>query len=237
MPQVVKDSVEAILFIFLTFSLYLLFMVTVPILKETHGLLVMADLPEYTRDGLITKLLFGSAGACVLLGVLIRSWVPAFSTGVLANLFAATFLFLWIDLVSALTIQTKTWHYFSSLGIGFIFIYLFFFFLDYLNHFQEESSTISSWKAQLVPYWLWGWMGFYLGLSLFLAFHFIMEPGPRFLLAMGAMIVCFLNYLLNLFFKKSQGKDVGHFSLAGRIFFTLWALGLFILWIGFQWFV
>jgi hypothetical protein len=237
MSRFLKDGAEVILFFLLTFALYLLFMVTVPILRETHGLLVMADLPEYTRDGLVSGLLFGSAGVCVLLGVLLLNWVPLFSTGVLANLFATTFIFMWIDAIFTLSMLNKSWRYMVSLGLGSVFIYLFFFVLDFLRLPKEENPGPPVWKAQIVSYWLWGWMGFYLGLSFFLAFHPAMDAGSRFPLAMAAMVICFLNYLLSLFLKKSQGKEVERFSRWGRLFFTLWSLGLLVLWIGFQWFV
>lgn len=235
MPQFVKDGAEALLFFLFTFVLYLLFMMTVPILRETHGLLVMADLPEFTRDGLVLSLLFGSAAVCALLGALVLSWAPVFTIGVVANLFVTTFIFAWIDVVFTLAAQSRSWRYPLSLGLGCLFIYLFFFILELLRPSQAETTSPPTWKSKLVHYWLWGWMGFYLGLSFFLAFHTTMEPGSRFPLALAAMIICFLNYLLNLLLKKSEGKKVDQFSRVGRIIFTLWALGLLVLWVSFQW--
>ncbi len=153
----------------------------------------------------------------------------------MANLWAMTYFFIWIDSIFSLSIQSKSFKYFTSLGLGLIFIYLFFFMVNYLCVQDEKANVVNGWKMKLVHYWLWGWMGFYFGLSCFFVFYSFEYTGFRLPLATGAMIVCFLYYLLCLFLKKSEGKDIERFSQMGRIFFAAWTFGLLAVWIGQKW--
>ncbi len=211
MIRLAKDSLEVLLFFLLTGLLYFLFIVTIPLLRDSHGLLAMSELSDLSRSGLVLSLLFGS------------------------NLWATTYFFIWIDSVFSLSLQSKSFKFLISLALGLFFIYLFFFLLNYLVIQNEKADPKSEWKIKIVHYWLWGWMGFYFGLSCFFAFHSLDYLGFRLPLAVGAMIVCFLYYLLSLFLKKSEGKDVESYSRIGRAFFLLWTLGLILIWLGPKW--
>ena len=235
MAKFAKDYLETLLFLILTLSLYFLYLITVPIFREPHGLLVMSELSDSTQSGFVLGLLFGSALVCVLLGVLTLNWISVLSPGVMANLWATTYLFVWIDTVLSLSIRSKSYKFLNSLALGLIFIYLFFFVLNYLDFNNLKDRTLVPWKIKIVHYWIWGWMGFYLGLSGFFAFYSFEDGGLRMPLAVGAMIVCFINYLLILYLKKLDGKDLTRFSSSGRVFFTVWVLGLFMLWFGPKW--
>ena len=235
MIRLAKDSLEVLLFFLLTGLLYFLFIVTIPLLRDSHGLLAMSELSDLSRSGLVLSLLFGSAVACVTSGVMLMYWVPFFTPGVMSNLWATTYFFIWIDSVFSLSLQSKSFKFLISLALGLFFIYLFFFLLNYLVIQNEKADPKSEWKIKIVHYWLWGWMGFYFGLSCFFAFHSLDYLGFRLPLAVGAMIVCFLYYLLSLFLKKSEGKDVESYSRIGRAFFLLWTLGLILIWLGPKW--
>src|SRR5260370_42499932 len=123
MVRLVKNGLEVLLFVLLTCFLYFLFIITVPILRDSHGLLAMSYLSDLSRCGLVFSLLFGSAGACVLLGILVINWVSFFSPGVMANLWATTYFFIWIDSLFSLSVQSKSFKYLTSLGVGIFFIY------------------------------------------------------------------------------------------------------------------
>lgn len=237
--RILKDFSEVLLFLLLTFFLYFLFILNIPIFRDPHGQLVMNDLSDLTRSSLILELLFGSAVACVLLGTLMMSFVPLLTAGMTAHLWAATYLFIWIDSLTTLFLQTKSLHFMGALGIGVVFIYLFFSILGYFG-FPDPTppappSTPGPWKMQMIEYWLWGWMCFYFGISGFLVFNSVYYFGFHIPLAFGALFVCFLNYLLYLFLRKAQGKDIGRVSQYGRILFGVWFLGLIAIWISLRW--
>ena len=235
MAKLAKDSLEALLFFSLTCLLYFLFMITVPVLRDSHGLLAMSELSDLSRSGLVFGLLFSSATACVFLGVLLMNWVSFFTTGMMSNLWATTYFFIWIDSVFSLSLQSKSYKFLYSLALGIMFIYLFFFTVNFLGVQDEKAESGSWWKIKIVHYWLWGWIGFYFGLSCFFALHTLDYPGFRLFLAAGAMVVCFLYYLLSLFLKKSEGKEIENYSKAGRVFFLLWIAGLILVWLDPQW--
>lgn len=235
MVSFVKDYLEVVFFFVLTLSLYLLYLMTVPLFREPHGLLVMSELSDLTQSGFVLGFLFGSALVCVLLGVLILNWVSILSPGILANLWATTYFFVWIDTIFSLSIRSQSYKFFLSLAIGLAFIYLFFFVLNYLDVNRIKNRPEVPWKKKILYYWIWGWMGFYLGLSGFYGFNSFDNEGLKLPLAAGAMLICFLNYLLIMFFKKSEGKDLAKFSSSGRIFFTVWVLGLTALWLSQRW--
>lgn len=238
--RILKDLSEVLLFLLLTFFLYFLFILNIPIFRDPHGQLVMNDLSDLTRSGLIQELLFGSAVACVLLGTLMMSFVPLLTTGMTAHLWAVTYLFIWADSLTTLSLQTKSIHFMGALGIGLGFIYLFFSTLGYFG-FPDQVSSVpppppGHWKMQMVEYWLWGWMCFYFGISGFLVFNSVYYFGFHIPLALGALLVCFLNYLLYLFLQKTQGKAIDRISEYGRIIFGGWLFGLIAIWISHRWY-
>ncbi len=61
MARLAKDGLEVLLFFLFTSLLYLLFIITVPMVREPHGLLAMSELADLSRSGLVLGLLFGSA--------------------------------------------------------------------------------------------------------------------------------------------------------------------------------
>ena len=124
-------------------------------------------------------------------------WV-SFTPGMMSNLWATTYFFIWIDSVFSLSLQSKSYKFLYSLALGIMFIYLFFFSVNFFGVQSEKVESGSWWKIKIVHYWLWGWMGFYFGLSFFFALHTLDYPGFRLPLAAGAMIVCFLYYLFEL---------------------------------------
>lgn len=237
MAKFAKDFLEITVFLLLTTFLYLLFTLTLPLFREPHGLLVSSDFLDFSRLKFFFVFLFGSSGVCVLLGVLLMDLAPIFSAGVMANLWASTYLFIWMDSVLFLFIQTKSPVVPFGFGIGLLFIYLFFFLLATFVIPGDDVPRILPWKNKLVSVWLWGWMGFYLGLSGFLVFYSFFHEGSRLPLAAASVFLCFLNYLLFLFIKKSEGKNTDLLSRLGRVVFTAWVFGLILVWLGRQWLI
>jgi hypothetical protein len=235
MAKIAKDFLLIALFFILTISLYSLYTITLPLFSEPHGLLVVSQLSDFPRISLFFGFLFGSACVCVLLGVIIMNWVTVFPPGVMANLWASTYLFLWMDSVFTLSVQMKSLMFLFSLAMGLVFIYLFFFLVNYLGVSNKTTELILVWKFKIVTIWLWGWMGFYLGISCFLIYYSFYSQGLRLSLAVASMIICFLNYLLFLFLRKAEGKDVGSISKIGRIVFAVWIFSLFFVWFGQRW--
>jgi len=230
-----KDYLETAFFLLLTLSLYFLYLITIPIFSEPHGLLAMSELSDITHSGIVLDLVFGSAILCVGLGVFMLNWLSFLTPGMMANLWATTYLFLWVDTIFSLSQQSKTYTFLLSLILGVCFIYLFFFVINYLDFTRAKDKTSAVWKIKIVHYWIWGWMGFYLGISGFFAFNSFGNEGLRMPLALGAVVLCFLYYLLILFLKKSEDKDLNQFSKFGRIFFSFWVLALTLLWFGQKW--
>ena len=230
-----REFVEFFLFLTLTFGLYALATITLPIFRDPHGLLAMSDLSDTTQSGFVLELVYLSAVGCVLLGVLLLNWISQFNIGMMANLWATVFIFLWIDCLAALSLWSKSYRFLTALGVGLLFIYLFFYILHFLGWPQEQPDVNSGIKRKIVNGWLWFWMGFYFGLSCFLVYKTFEYPGFRWPIAAAALAVCFLHYLLYLFLKQTEGKDVTGISKTGRFFFGLWLLGLVVVWIGQQW--
>jgi hypothetical protein len=214
------------IFLLFSFSLFLgvLFLISIPISKAPHGLLVMNELSDFSNESVITFALFGSAAICVALGILLMGWIPVLTEGMIANLLSTTYFLLWVDSVFGLSIQFQTVHFLKCFGIGFIFIYFFFFAMGYLDLRDKKWGGKAVWKQKLIHHWLVGWMIFYFSLAIilaFLSFKYSVEQIP---LAIGFLGICFLNYLLLLFLKKSMGHEIGNFSKMGRIFFGFFFL-------------
>ncbi len=225
------------LFVFLTLSLYLVFFVTVPVFRDPHGLLVMNELPVPSQSSLIKELLFGSAIVCALLGTLMMNWVSNLRAGTLGILWAMTYSFIWFDTVAALWTQTRERDYAVLFLLGVLLIGLFFGVLSYLGFPQAKTEPEQPWGIEIVHAWLWGWMCFYFGLSGRFVFNSIFYSTDHFPLAVGSLIVCFMNYLLYLYLRKSEGKAIDQMSRVGRIVFMVWIALLFVFWIGRQWIV
>ena len=226
----IKNGVEIGLFLGLTLGLYLLMALTLPFFQEAHGLLVMTDWADISRNASIHTLLFFSAVACAILGTLLLEWVPSFTAGLMANLWSVTYFFIWIDAVFSLSLQSQSMRYLWALGLGVLFIYFFFLILQIRDSAIEKTKPLE-WKPKLVGQWLWGWMGFYFGLSCLMAYDSLWFLPSRMVLAFGAMALCFFNYLLCLLLKKSDGSKGGVFSLGGRRFFTAWFTVLTLVWV------
>lgn len=232
-----KAVLVVALFVLLTLSLYLVFFMTVPVFRDPHGLLVMNELPVSSQSSLIKEMLFGSAVICTLLGTLMMNWVPNLRAGTLGILWVLTYTFIWFDTVLALWIQTREMDYAVLFLTSLLFISLFFGLLSYLGFPQVKPEPRPTWGVEVVHAWLWGWMCFYFGLSGRFIFNSIFYSTDHFPLALGSLMVCFLNYLLYLYLRKSEGKAIDQLSGIGRIVFIAWVILLFLFWIGRQWIV
>jgi len=229
--KVMGPYLKLFLFFILTVSLYLLFIITTPIFRDPHGLIVTNELSDFSQSGFVEELLFASAAVCALMGALLMDLSPFLTSGMMANLLATTFLLIWVDSVFALSVRSQSYKFLITLGTASAFIYLFFFTLHYLGFQSQRTDFKPDWKNKVIYQWLWAWMGFYFGLSSLLALGSLDYPGSRWFLAMGALIVCFLNYLLCLFVKKMQGESFQNFSEIGRIVFAVWLMGLILVWL------
>ena len=229
-----KDLLETFLFSILTLLLYGLFIFTFPVFRDPHGWIVMNDLPDISKTVLVERLLFGSACICAFLGALMLAWAPALTPGIMSNLWATTYFFIWFDSVFSLSIEGQTFQCLIGLGFGLLMIYLFFFALHYFA-WAPDGRAVSVWKRNAVQYWVWGWIVIYFVLSCILAYRSLSDIGLQFPLALGTLIVCFLNYLLYLYLEKSEGKNIEGISRIGRLLFLLWTLALLFVWIGRQW--
>jgi len=227
----IKNILETALFLGLTLGLYGLMALTLPLFQDSQGLLVMTDWADISRSGPIHLLLFVSAAACALLGTLLMEWVPSLSPGLMANLWSLTYFFIWIDSVFFLCQENRSVRYLEALGLGILFIYVFFLLIHVQAAQNPAPAAVESWKPKVVGQWFWGWMGFYFGLSCLMAYDSLGGQSVRMVLAFGAMALCFFNYLLCLWLKKSGTRESGPFSLAGRRFFTAWFSVLTLLWV------
>jgi len=226
----IKDVGEVAVLLLLTFLLYLFFSFLLPIFPQPHGMVAMSELSAFSKAGLIRTYLFMTAGACALLGALLMSWAPSLTHQVAMNLWVTTFFFLWVDCIYALSAESHSYKFLLAFVAGLAFLYLFFFLLGYLGF--RGGSTVGQvpWKVQIVQFWFWGWVGFYFGLSGLMAYNAFKSPGLQMPLALGALLLCFLNHLLALYLRKRSGKDVGALSLYGRWVFSAWFLILILAW-------
>jgi hypothetical protein len=234
---VIRDLVEVVVFLLLTFLLYLFFTFLLPIFPQPHGLVAMSELSAFSKGGLVRSYLFMTAGACGLLGALLMSWAPILTYQLTANLWITTFFFLWVDCIYALSAESHSYKFLLAFVTGLAFLYLFFFLLGYLGFKGGVSSAQVPWKVQAIQFWLWGWVGFYLGLSGLMTYNAFKSPGLQMPLALGALLLCFLNHLLALFLRKHSGKDVSAISLYGRWVFCAGFLLLVLAWGVQKWFL
>ena len=237
--QKITQAFELLLFLLFTIALLLLFIVNLPIFQDPHGFLITNDLSDFSNTQLIAAVLFGSTVLCSMLGVLMVKWLPTFTAGMAANLWATTFFLLWVDSMFSLSIQLQSFRFLGLLALGLFFLYLFFFTLYHLDLKREtnpRSKSGTGSHAKFVRYWLSGWMLFYFAVSIRLLLNSYAYPEFQLPLAVGFCALCFLNYLLFLFLQKSEGKDVGTLSGFGRYFFALWFLSLLSAGIAQRWF-
>lgn len=223
----IKDLLEVFFFFLFTAFLYALFLLNLPLYREPHGLQITNELSDFSSTQITVYCLFASIVVCCLQGVLAMSWFPAFTAGMAANLWATTFFLLWVDSIFALSVQTQSFHYLKILGAGLLFLYLFFFALHYLDPYRGPSSPTEetgALKYVVADYWLGSWMLFYFGASIRLLVNSYNLPQFQWPLALGFCALCFLNYLLFLFLRKSRGLSVEHLSKIGRFFFVSWFL-------------
>ncbi len=235
MIQKLNNVVQVSLFLILTFVLYFLFVLTIPIFQDSHGLLAVNELADISRRGFLKELIFGSALVCALLGTVMLSWVPLLAPGVIASLWSTTYFFIWIDTVFALSVQAQSLTFIWTLAVGMIFLNLYFYFLGFLAPMEISGYKPGLWKSKFLVYWFCVWMSFYFGLSILMALNSFEYPGFRLPLAFGAVALCFLNYLLYLYLKKSEGGNVENISRWGRFVFTLWLICLVAIGIGQKW--
>ena len=233
----IRVFLEVFFFLLLTLFIYFLLITTLPVFQNPHGWLVGYDAFGVSKSSFFRYLLFSSAMAFVLLGSILIQWVPVLTPGVMANLWGSAFFFLWIDPVFALSLESQSFKYVVLFGIEIGFIYLYFFILYFLNVQDSQLPPSGHWRAWLVSHWLSGWMGFYFGLSGLLAWESLQhyEDSFRLPLAYGALLLCFLFYLLSLFLRKAEGKEVDRFSKIGRWVFIFGLVVLLAVWIGGKW--
>jgi len=170
-----------------------------------------------------------------LLGTIMMIWASVLTAGVMANLWATTYFFVWLDTVFALSAESQSFEFLVALSVGLIFIYLFFFVIHHLGFDSNPESLIPGTKTKILLYLIFGWMSFYFGLSCLLVFDSFYYGDLRCPLAVGAMCVCFLNYILSMFIQKSVGTNVDRFSKIGRMGFMIWSVALAISWAAQKW--
>ncbi len=231
MIEKIKFSFQIILFIIMTLFLYLLYLLTAPICQDSHGFQLLKGLVNIYQGKLIQGFIFFTIIICALLGSIMMTWLPKLHSGIISNLWAMTFLFLWLEATFFLTDHNHFSIIYLPMFLGFIFLYLFFFIMGSYLPGESFSDKYSALINKLVISWLWGWMGFYFGLSTLLAIGSLYYFYYKLLLAFGAMALCFFNYLICFYLKKTEGKEMGRFSAIGRVVFILWFSILAALWI------
>jgi hypothetical protein len=218
---------QVLLYLVLSFSLYFLFIINIPLFEETHGLLALNEWSDLSMSVWIKGLIALSAVLVSVLGTLLVGWIPSLPSGVIGNLWTLTFFFLWLDTATALTREAHSLSYLCVLVLGVLWVRLYFHFLGVCNFGEDEKigeiKVTQVWVSQGV----WGWMGFYFGLSSLLLYQSLRFMGQRIPLALGAYFLCFLNYLLVLHLRKISGGKIEGFSKAARWFFSTW-MGLLI---------
>jgi hypothetical protein len=236
--QKINSILEITFFFILTFLLFFLFFINLPLFQEPHGLLIMNQLSDFSTNEITTTTFLSSIIVCTSLGILTLKWSPAFTPGMASNLWAATFFLMWVDSMFALSIQSESFRYLKLLGLGLVFIYLFFFVLHYLSLSKDlkQEPNEKSFKYKLINYWLGTWMILYLIISIRLLFGSFGQSELQWPLAIGFCALCFLNYLLLSFLRRTTAKkDTGLFRI-GKYLFGLWVLLLLLAGIDQLWF-
>jgi hypothetical protein len=236
--KVIKNILELTLFVLLTFLLYVLFILTIPMFRDSHGLIALNQLTSVSRAGIVKGLILLSAVVCVFSGVILMDLAKSLTPGVMAHVWSLTYFYVWADSVLWFSAQDSALSFFKTFVVGLAFIYLFFLVLTYLG-FQEEreGEERNLRKIEIVHYWIWLWISFYFALSFLLAYHSFFYSTDRLVLAVGAMILCLVYYLLGLHLRKTEGKDMKWYLFFGRLVFTFGFLVLAAAWIIKRWVV
>ena len=202
---------QGFLFLVLSSALYFLFIINIPLFYENHGLLALNEWADLSMAVWVKGLILFSALLVTTLGTLMVEWIPNISPGVIGNLWALSYFFLWVDTATALYQESHSLSFLAVLGLGFVWVRLYFHGLEIfgfgLNENPKDKRSAPSWIIQSV----WGWMGFYFGLSCLLLFQSFRFMGQRAPLAFGAYFLCFLNYLLVLQVRKLSGDPIDRF--------------------------
>jgi hypothetical protein len=236
--KTIKNILELALFTLLTLFLYFLFILTIPMFRDPHGLIVLNELTTVSRAGIVKGLIFISAVVCVLSGVILMEWARSLTPGVMAHVWSLTYFYVWADSILVFSIQDPSLWFFKAFVAGLAFIYLFFLVLTYLGFPEAREGEEKNLKEiEAVHYWVWLWMSFYFGLAILLVYHSFFYFTDRILLAAGAMILCFVYYLLGLHLRKTEGRDARWYSFFGRLVFILGFLGLAAAWVIKRWVV
>jgi hypothetical protein len=233
--KTIKNVLELTLFILLTFLLYVLFILTIPMFGDSHGLIALNELTSVSRSGIVKGLILLTAVICVFSGVILMDFDKSLTPSVMAHVWSLTYFYVWADSVLWFSAQDPSLSFFKTFVVGLAFIYLFFLALTYLGFPEErEGEEKNPKKLEVVHYWLWLWISFYFALSFLLVYHSFFFT-DRLLLAVGAMILCLVYFLLGMHLRKSEGKDVAGYSYIGRLVFILGFLGLAAAWIIKRW--
>ncbi len=228
MTQKIADFFEVFLFFLLTLWVYALFILTVPIAEDPHGWIALNGFDKPLWLGWVHWFIFGSALVCALLGVLMMKWMPVLTPDMVRNLWIVTYFLIWIDTVFALSMEYQTINFLLGFLMGLLFLFLFFYLIGALGYIPRTETYVPDWKSQLVHYWNWGWMSFYFSLSFLLLYNGYKYSDRRWILSFGALAGCFVNYVLNLFNRQSEGKDIRRLSKIARFVFSSWFLLLVI---------
>jgi hypothetical protein len=219
---------QVFLYLVLSFSLYFLFIINIPLFEESHGLLALNEWADLSGSQGVKGLIALSILIASVLGTIMVGWIPSLPPGVIGNLWTLTVVFLWVDTTTALTQESHSLSYLAVLTFGALWIWIYFRFLEKFDFGVEgkngEKKETKVWVSQGV----WGWMGFYFGLSSLLLYQSMRLMGQRIPLALGAYFLCFLNYLLVLHLRKLSGGKIENFSKAARWFFSVWLLLLLL---------
>ncbi len=221
-------AIQVFLYFVLSASIYFLFIINIPLFEETHGLLALNEWADLSMASWIRGLIAFSALLISALGTLMVVWTPSLPPGVIGNLWTLTFFFLWIDTATALFQEAQSISFLVVLILGALWIRLYFHFLEIFNWDADNKIAEKRQEQPWVSQGVWGWMGFYFGLSCLLLYQTVRFVGPRIPLALGAYFLCFLNYLLVLHLRKLSGWKIENFSRAARWFFSIWLMALLL---------
>jgi hypothetical protein len=228
LTQRIADFFEVFLFFLLTLWVYALFILTIPIAEDPHGWIALNGFDKPLWLGWVHWFIFGSALVCALLGVMLLKWIPVLTPGMVRNLLIVTYFFIWIDTVFALSTEYQTINFLLGFLMGLLFLFLFFYLISTLGYTSKAETYVPDWKNQMVHYWNWGWMSFYFSLSFLLVYNAYKYSDQRWVLSFGALVVCFVNYIFNLFNRQSEGKDIQRLSKIARFVFSGWFFFLVI---------
>ncbi len=219
---------QVFLYLVLSFLLYFLFIINIPLFEESHGFLALNEWADLSFSAGVKGLIALSVLFVSVLGTLMVGWIPSLPPGIIGNLWTLTIFFLWVDTATALTQESHSLSYLAVLALGVLWVRIYFHFIEVVDFGSidrsSENKTMQVWASQSV----WGWMGFYFGLSSLLLCQSLRLIGQRISMALGAFFLCFLNYLLVLHLRKLSGGKIDGFSKAARWFFSVWLILLIL---------